>query len=169
MTSSCTLEEALCISRLKGWDFLPKDSGYQEVKSFFVVAKWNLYDLLCRGSYNKSRFMAGRYMITLFLFRVDVSIVLSFSQCICVYPPPTLWIACSRMVVVTVFDAHQYWFVSLTMIFCQIEIKELDDFAQAAFHGYKYLNRIQSRIFQTVYYTNENILVSNLFCGESNV
>lgn len=40
-----------------------------------------------------------------------------------------------------------------------IEIKELDDFAQAAFHGYKSLNRIQSRIFQTVYYTNENILV----------
>lgn len=43
---------------------------------------------------------------------------------------------------------------------CQIEIKELDDFAQAAFRGYKSLNRIQSRIFQTVYYTNENILVS---------
>ncbi|KAJ4838086.1 DExH-box ATP-dependent RNA helicase DExH14 [Turnera subulata] len=40
-----------------------------------------------------------------------------------------------------------------------IEIKELDDFAQAAFHGYKSLNRIQSRIFQTVYHTNENILV----------
>ncbi|KAK9021319.1 hypothetical protein V6N11_011314 [Hibiscus sabdariffa] len=40
-----------------------------------------------------------------------------------------------------------------------IEIKELDDFAQATFRGYKSLNRIQSRIFQTVYYTNENILV----------
>ncbi|XVF11808.1 hypothetical protein REPUB_Repub08aG0059500 [Reevesia pubescens] len=40
-----------------------------------------------------------------------------------------------------------------------IEIKELDDFAQAAFRGYKCLNRIQSRIFQTVYYSNENILV----------
>ncbi|KAL8547142.1 hypothetical protein ACS0TY_006743 [Phlomoides rotata] len=40
-----------------------------------------------------------------------------------------------------------------------IEIKELDDIAQAAFHGYKSLNRIQSRIFQTTYYTNENILV----------
>lgn len=40
-----------------------------------------------------------------------------------------------------------------------IDIKELDDFAQAAFHGYKSLNRIQSRIFQTVYYTNENVLV----------
>ncbi|KAL2516060.1 U5 small nuclear ribonucleoprotein helicase [Forsythia ovata] len=40
-----------------------------------------------------------------------------------------------------------------------IEIKELDDFAQAAFHGYKSLNRIQSRIFQTTYHTNENILV----------
>ncbi|KAI5425706.1 hypothetical protein KIW84_031502 [Lathyrus oleraceus] len=35
---------------------------------------------------------------------------------------------------------------------------ELDDFAQAAFRGYKSLNRIQSRIFQTVYGTNENIL-----------
>lgn len=40
-----------------------------------------------------------------------------------------------------------------------IEIKELDEFAQAAFRGYKSLNRIQSRIFQAVYYTNENILV----------
>lgn len=40
-----------------------------------------------------------------------------------------------------------------------IEIKELDDFAQAAFQGYETLNRIQSQIFQTVYYTNENILV----------
>ncbi|KAK1375924.1 Helicase ATP-binding domain-containing protein [Heracleum sosnowskyi] len=40
-----------------------------------------------------------------------------------------------------------------------IEIKELDDFAQAAFQGYKSLNRIQSRIFQTTYSTNENILV----------
>ncbi|GMH17017.1 hypothetical protein Nepgr_018858 [Nepenthes gracilis] len=40
-----------------------------------------------------------------------------------------------------------------------IEINELDDFAQAAFRGYKSLNRIQSRIFQTVYYSNENILV----------
>ncbi|WCJ35849.1 Activating signal cointegrator 1 complex subunit 3 [Euphorbia peplus] len=40
-----------------------------------------------------------------------------------------------------------------------IEISELDDFAQVAFHGYKSLNRIQSRIFQTVYHTNENILV----------
>ncbi|KAE9599497.1 putative DNA helicase [Lupinus albus] len=40
-----------------------------------------------------------------------------------------------------------------------IEIRELDDFAQAAFRGYKSLNRIQSRIFKTVYGTNENILV----------
>ncbi|XAR63795.1 DNA helicase [Bertholletia excelsa] len=40
-----------------------------------------------------------------------------------------------------------------------IEIKELDEFAQAAFQGYKSLNRIQSRIFQTTYYSNENILV----------
>ncbi|KAL2340704.1 hypothetical protein Fmac_008644 [Flemingia macrophylla] len=40
-----------------------------------------------------------------------------------------------------------------------IEIKELDEFAQTAFRGYKSLNRIQSRIFSTVYGTNENILV----------
>ncbi|XP_004299306.1 PREDICTED: activating signal cointegrator 1 complex subunit 3 [Fragaria vesca subsp. vesca] len=40
-----------------------------------------------------------------------------------------------------------------------IDIAELDDFAQAAFRGYKSLNRIQSRIYHTVYYTNENILV----------
>ncbi|CAN0876921.1 DExH-box ATP-dependent RNA helicase DExH14 [Linum grandiflorum] len=40
-----------------------------------------------------------------------------------------------------------------------IEINELDEFAQAAFQGYKSLNRIQSRIYKTVYQTNENILV----------
>ncbi|KAH6801139.1 U5 small nuclear ribonucleoprotein helicase [Perilla frutescens var. hirtella] len=40
-----------------------------------------------------------------------------------------------------------------------VEIKELDDIAQAAFHGYKSLNRIQSRIYQTTYYSNTNILV----------
>ncbi|KAL4585309.1 hypothetical protein LXL04_009927 [Taraxacum kok-saghyz] len=40
-----------------------------------------------------------------------------------------------------------------------IEIKELDEFAQAAFQGYKSLNFIQSRIFQTTYYTNEKNLV----------
>ncbi|CAH9088182.1 unnamed protein product [Cuscuta europaea] len=40
-----------------------------------------------------------------------------------------------------------------------IEIKELDDLAQAAFQGYKSLNRIQSQIYPTTYNTNENILV----------
>ncbi|XP_031090606.1 DExH-box ATP-dependent RNA helicase DExH14 isoform X2 [Ipomoea triloba] len=40
-----------------------------------------------------------------------------------------------------------------------IEIKELDDLAQAAFQGYKSLNRIQSRIYPTTYNSNENILV----------
>ncbi|CAA6657392.1 unnamed protein product [Spirodela intermedia] len=40
-----------------------------------------------------------------------------------------------------------------------IEIGELDEFAQTAFHGYKSLNRIQSCIYQTTYHTNENILV----------
>lgn len=59
---------------------------------------------------------------------------------------------------------YQNWFFScnflLSIFILQIEITELDDFAQVAFHGYKSLNRIQSRIFQTVYHTNENILVS---------
>lgn len=50
-------------------------------------------------------------------------------------------------------------FTSMLVASWQIEIKELDDFAQAAFHGYKSLNRIQSRIYQTTYNTNENILV----------
>ncbi|XP_020415690.1 DExH-box ATP-dependent RNA helicase DExH14-like [Prunus persica] len=40
-----------------------------------------------------------------------------------------------------------------------IEITELDEFAEAAFRGYNSLNRIQSRIFHTIYYTNGNILV----------
>lgn len=40
-----------------------------------------------------------------------------------------------------------------------VEIAELDDFAQTAFEGYKSLNRIQSRIFETAYHSNENILV----------
>lgn len=40
-----------------------------------------------------------------------------------------------------------------------IEIRELDEFAQTAFQGYKSLNRIQSRIFHATYDTNENILV----------
>ncbi|GAA0146069.1 DNA metabolism protein [Lithospermum erythrorhizon] len=45
------------------------------------------------------------------------------------------------------------------MIVWKIEISELDDFAQAAFRGYKSLNRIQSKIFHTTYNSNENILV----------
>ncbi|KAL4565266.1 hypothetical protein LXL04_029354 [Taraxacum kok-saghyz] len=44
-----------------------------------------------------------------------------------------------------------------------IEIKELDEFAQAAFQGYKSLNFIQSRIFQTTYYTNEKNLTKIRF------
>jgi len=57
------------------------------------------------------------------------------------------------------------WSISLDLFlfhfidFFQIEIRELDEFAQAAFQGYKSLNRVQSRIFQATYYTNENILV----------
>ena len=45
----------------------------------------------------------------------------------------------------------------------QIEIRELDGFAQTAFHGYKTLNRIQSRIYDTTYHSNENILVISMF------
>ncbi|PIA58140.1 hypothetical protein AQUCO_00500228v1 [Aquilegia coerulea] len=44
-----------------------------------------------------------------------------------------------------------------------IEIHQLDDFAQTAFRGYKSLNRIQSRIFQAAYHTNENILIGQHF------
>ncbi|CAL9008414.1 unnamed protein product [Prunus brigantina] len=39
-------------------------------------------------------------------------------------------------------------------------ITELDEFTQADFRGHNSLNRIQSRIFHTIYYTNENILAS---------
>lgn len=56
--------------------------------------------------------------------------------------------------------SHLIVHIYFLFICYQIEIKELDDFAQAAFRGFKYLNRIQSRIFDTVYNTNENILVS---------
>ncbi|KAL5705274.1 DNA helicase [Ranunculus cassubicifolius] len=40
-----------------------------------------------------------------------------------------------------------------------VPIHELDEFAQTAFHGYKSLNRIQSRIYPATYKSNENILV----------
>lgn len=40
-----------------------------------------------------------------------------------------------------------------------VAITQLDEWAQQAFQGYKSLNRIQSRIFQTAYDSNENILV----------
>lgn len=40
-----------------------------------------------------------------------------------------------------------------------VAITELDEWAQQAFRGYRSLNRIQSRIFQTAYHSNENILV----------
>ncbi|PQQ07025.1 hypothetical protein Pyn_18017 [Prunus yedoensis var. nudiflora] len=51
-----------------------------------------------------------------------------------------------------------------------IEITKFDEFAQAAFRGYKSLNRIQSRMFRTVYYTNENILVcAPIGAGKRNI
>ncbi|GAX76248.1 hypothetical protein CEUSTIGMA_g3692.t1 [Chlamydomonas eustigma] len=40
-----------------------------------------------------------------------------------------------------------------------VKISELEDWAQLPFKGYKTLNRIQSRIFNTAYNSNENILV----------
>ncbi|CAL9027658.1 unnamed protein product [Prunus brigantina] len=62
-------------------------------------------------------------------------------------------------------DIHRFSNISrkakliLEIMTWYIEITKLHKFAQAAFRGYKSLNRIQSRIFRTVYYTNENILV----------
>ena len=41
----------------------------------------------------------------------------------------------------------------------RVAITELDDWAQKAFKGYEYLNRIQSRIFETAYFSNDNVLV----------
>ncbi|XP_019851379.1 PREDICTED: activating signal cointegrator 1 complex subunit 3-like [Amphimedon queenslandica] len=42
----------------------------------------------------------------------------------------------------------------------KILIKELDDIPQMAFKGTKSLNTIQSAVFDTAYYTNENLLIS---------
>ena len=41
----------------------------------------------------------------------------------------------------------------------RVAITELDAWAQKAFKGYEYLNRIQSRIFETAYFNNDNVLV----------
>ena len=40
-----------------------------------------------------------------------------------------------------------------------VKIAELPEWAQLAFGGYKSLNRIQSRIFQSALYSNQNMLV----------
>ena len=42
----------------------------------------------------------------------------------------------------------------------RVRISELDDIAQIAFRGIKTLNRIQSIVFDSAYYTNENLLIS---------
>ena len=42
----------------------------------------------------------------------------------------------------------------------RIRISELDDIAKLAFKGTKFLNRIQSIVFDAAYYTNENLLIS---------
>ena len=41
----------------------------------------------------------------------------------------------------------------------RVQISEMEEWAQLAFKGYKELNRIQSRIFETAYNSNENLLV----------
>ncbi|QDZ24777.1 Sec63 domain-containing protein [Chloropicon primus] len=41
----------------------------------------------------------------------------------------------------------------------RVQISELEKWAQLAFKGYKELNRIQSKIFHTAYFSNENLLV----------
>lgn len=45
-----------------------------------------------------------------------------------------------------------------------IKIEEMEPFAQKAFAGYKTLNRIQSTIYQTGFYSNENMLVRCTSC-----
>ena len=40
-----------------------------------------------------------------------------------------------------------------------ISIEEIDEFAKSIFKGYKTLNRLQSRLFEIAYNSNENILV----------
>ena len=42
----------------------------------------------------------------------------------------------------------------------RVMISELDEVAQIAFRGIKTLNRIQSIVFDSAYYTNENLLIS---------
>ena len=42
----------------------------------------------------------------------------------------------------------------------RILIKELDQIAQLVFQGMKSLNRIQTVVFDTAYYTSENMLIS---------
>lgn len=42
----------------------------------------------------------------------------------------------------------------------RIKICELDDIAQIAFKGTKFLNRIQTVVFDAAYHTNENLLIS---------
>lgn len=42
----------------------------------------------------------------------------------------------------------------------RVKISDLDGMAQIAFKGTKVLNRIQSVVFETAYYTNENLLIS---------
>lgn len=42
----------------------------------------------------------------------------------------------------------------------RVQISELDDIARLAFKGTRTLNRIQSIVFDSAYYTNENLLIS---------
>jgi activating signal cointegrator complex subunit 3 len=40
-----------------------------------------------------------------------------------------------------------------------VKVENMEPFAQKAFEGYETLNRIQSKIYQTGFYSNENMLV----------
>lgn len=51
-----------------------------------------------------------------------------------------------------------------------VPISDLEDFAQTAFRGMTHLNRLQSKLFRTAYYTNQNLLVcAPTGAGKTNV
>jgi replicative superfamily II helicase len=51
-----------------------------------------------------------------------------------------------------------------------IPISELPDYARMVFRGVKRLNRLQSKVFETAFYSNENMLVcAPTGAGKTNV
>ena len=51
-----------------------------------------------------------------------------------------------------------------------VPIEDLPDFARMVFRGTKSLNRLQSRVFETAFYSNENMLVcAPTGAGKTNV